>query len=459
MEKILPIYYSEYGRYLTRFRAIPFYVDCLTPVQRRLLLVLHEIAKTSFKKSAKVIGQLIGSYHPHGDQSAYKTLINMVHQGFVDKQGSWGNEALVDTKAAAYRYTECKLSKWVKDLAFDYIDFVPWDEYEYEKEPLYLPSPIPLGLIGDEIYTGIAFHRTLIPKYTIHDLTKRLIALLNKESELPTIIPSARNCTVIDEGDEGIDNFELILQKGEGKITVVPNGKIEKNKIIINGRAPNATFTRLMDACTVSEKGKQKELPLHLVDFSKKYMNIEAIPDKRKADVQQLAQTLWTNYLIKRYNINIVLCDHNGNAHEYGIDDILLRNYNAWKHAVYYYNIHEARKLFSKKKDLYIISIIRKIIQQYDVKDLPSILKYFNRDFTKSANIQLEEYDVNTHTWRLYTETIKDQDIEQVYGRKTIKSLVEIDIDLNKIDNDIQDQKTQIANIDINCFNYLKALL
>ncbi|MDX1699651.1 MAG: DNA gyrase subunit A, partial [Melioribacteraceae bacterium] len=94
MRKIIPVFYSEYGRYISRFRAIPLYVDALKPVERRLLLSLHEVAKNKLVKSAKVIGHVIGSYHPHGDQSAYGTLVDMVRRGLVLGEGNFGTEGL-----------------------------------------------------------------------------------------------------------------------------------------------------------------------------------------------------------------------------------------------------------------------------------------------------------------------------------------------------------------------------
>lgn len=460
MQQIIPRAYGIYGKYLTRFRGIPFNVDCLTCVQRRLLLVLYEVSRKNFVKSAKIVGQLIGSYHPHGDQSAYKTLINLGQQGFIDKQGNWGSEALIDTKAAAYRYTECKLSKWVKDLAFDYLDYVPWEDYEFEKEPLFLPSPLPLGLIGNQIHTGIAFHRALMPKYTISDLAKRLTDLLNNETHKSIIEPNIKGCHVQSKNKqhENINQFEEILVHGKGRIKVIPNGELFKNRVRIYGRAPNTTFSDLINACKQPERGKQKELPAHLVDFSKKGINIEVIPDKRNIDITKLAVLIWEKYLNKEYNINIVVSNHEGTPIECGVDTILIENYNAWKSAVYDYNIDVAHKLFEKKKHMCIIYIIREIIKKYDVKDLQSIKKYFQQDFANNV-IQLEEFDKSNNTWKTIDVELTNDDIESVYGRKTIKSLVEINIDLQQIDIDIQNQKKTIQNTDVDCFNHVKSLI
>ena len=120
MKNIVSNLYSDYLRYTDRFRAIPWEVDMLKPVERRCLLSIHETAKTRFVKTAKVIGHIIGNYHPHGDVSIYKTLVNLVDQGYAVGQGNWGSPGLHDDPPASYRYTEVKLEKWVEELAFEY---------------------------------------------------------------------------------------------------------------------------------------------------------------------------------------------------------------------------------------------------------------------------------------------------------------------------------------------------
>jgi|GEM_PF-3622207 len=103
MKRAIPSLYAEYGRYIDEFRAIPYHIDCLKPVERRLLFTLFQVAK-KLTKSARVIGDAIGKYHPHGDQSAYGTLVGLVRRGFATGQGNWGATGFEDTDPAAYRY-------------------------------------------------------------------------------------------------------------------------------------------------------------------------------------------------------------------------------------------------------------------------------------------------------------------------------------------------------------------
>ena len=178
MDNIIPVFYSEYGRYISRSRMIPSNIDGLIPVNRRLLLVMHKIAKKT-TKSARIVGETIGTLHAHGDTSAYGSLVNLVYDGYADSSKStWGGPGLVDVPAPASRYTETSILPWVEKLAFEFIDFVPWELLELSEEPLYLPSPIPIGLVGDGIISGISYHKTVIPRYDKKDLVKRLLWLI-----------------------------------------------------------------------------------------------------------------------------------------------------------------------------------------------------------------------------------------------------------------------------------------
>ena len=455
MEKTLPIYYSEYGRYITRFRSIPFYIDCLIPVQRRLLLVLYEIAREKFTKSAKVVGTVIGSYHPHGDQSAYGTLVNLVYDGYVDKQGNWGSEGLTDAKEAHYRYTECKLSKWVKDIAFEYIDFVPWDEYEFVKEPLYLPSPLPLGLIGSGIYSGIAFHRPLVPKYKIEDLSKRLVGLLQNDSDVDVIIPNFKNCTVLDE-TESQDQFNSILKNGIGRILAIPNGNITNNKIIITGRAPNTNFDKLIDDS--NDEKKDRKLPINIIDLSKNGIKIEITPAMRKIDINKLGQYIWTEYLMKRYNINIITCNEKGAVVECGVDDILKLNYQCWQYAVFQKNVNDGHKLFKKQFDMSIIAAIRLIIQKYNSNTVDDIKIKFKQDYPNLV-LNSEKYNFENNNWDSYQIKVNDDHIDEICSKKSIRSLINVQIDLQQIQQDINNQKQVIINTPNDCLQRLKSYM
>ena len=213
MDKLVPSMYRDYGNYVNYSRAFPLSTDGLKPVERRILLSTYEIARDKFIKSARVDGHVIGHYHPHG--SSYGSIVQLVSQGFLAGQGNFGNNAGVEsTPAAAMRYTEVRLSKFINDISFKLIDYVPVQDGELDDEPTFLPTMFPLCLLGNEYTTGIGFgFKTLIPCYKVEDLKKRLLFLLGKEKTKPTIKPIS-DCEIL-SGDK---ELEEILTVGKGQI-------------------------------------------------------------------------------------------------------------------------------------------------------------------------------------------------------------------------------------------------
>ncbi|HEX5126281.1 MAG TPA: DNA gyrase subunit A, partial [Rhodocyclaceae bacterium] len=178
--------YLDYAMSVIVGRALPDVRDGLKPVHRRVLFAMHELNNDwnrPYKKSARIVGDVIGKYHPHGDQSVYDTIVRMA-QDFslrymlVDGQGNFGS---VDgDNAAAMRYTEIRLAKIAHELLADIdketVDFGP--NYDgSEQEPLILPSRIPNLLINGSsgIAVGMA---TNIPPHNLGEVVEACLAML-----------------------------------------------------------------------------------------------------------------------------------------------------------------------------------------------------------------------------------------------------------------------------------------
>jgi len=194
--------YLDYAMSVIVGRALPDVRDGLKPVHRRVLFAMHEmnnVYNRPFVKCARVVGEVMGKYHPHGDASIYDTLVRMaqpfsLRYTLVDGQGNFGS---VDgDNAAAMRYTECRLDKIANEILADIdketVDFVP--NYDgKEKEPSVLPTRIPNLLINGAsgIAVGMA---TNIPPHNITEvITGALHLLSNPEctiDELIEIIPA-----------------------------------------------------------------------------------------------------------------------------------------------------------------------------------------------------------------------------------------------------------------------------
>ncbi|MBU1224232.1 MAG: DNA gyrase subunit A [Gammaproteobacteria bacterium] len=189
--------YLDYAMSVIVGRALPDVRDGLKPVHRRVLFAMNELGNDwnkAYKKSARVVGDVIGKYHPHGDTAVYDTMVRMAQDfslryPLIDGQGNFGS---VDgDNAAAMRYTEVRMSKIAHELLADLdketVDFGPnYDGSEHE--PLVLPTKIPNLLVNGSsgIAVGMA---TNIPPHNLTDICTALFALLdNPEIDIESLI-------------------------------------------------------------------------------------------------------------------------------------------------------------------------------------------------------------------------------------------------------------------------------
>jgi DNA gyrase subunit A len=179
--------YLDYAMSVIVGRALPDVRDGLKPVHRRVLFAMNELGAHSNKpyyKSARIVGDVIGKFHPHGDQSVYDTLVRMaqpfsLRYMLVDGQGNFGS---VDgDSAAAMRYTEARMSKLTHELLADIdketVDFQPnYDEKELE--PTVLPTRVPNLLVNGSagIAVGMA---TNIPPHNLSEIIDATVALID----------------------------------------------------------------------------------------------------------------------------------------------------------------------------------------------------------------------------------------------------------------------------------------
>ena len=189
--------YLDYSMSVIIGRALPDVRDGLKPVHRRILYAMHDMGilhNRKYVKCAKVVGECLGKYHPHGDTALYDSLVRMaqpfsLRYPLVDGQGNFGS---VDgDPPAAYRYTECRLTRiseeMLSDIDKDTVDFVPNFD-ESTAEPLVLPTRIPNLLVNGSngIAVGMA---TNIPPHNLTEIVDATIALVNNpHTTLPEIL-------------------------------------------------------------------------------------------------------------------------------------------------------------------------------------------------------------------------------------------------------------------------------
>jgi len=232
--------YMDYAMSVIIGRAIPDVRDGLKPVHRRALFAMSEMGNRwnkAYKKSARIVGDIIGKYHPHGDQAAYDTIVRLAQDfsmryPLVDGQGNFGS--IDDDPPAAMRYTEVRMARITEeilaDLEKDTVDFMP-NYDESLTEPSVLPSRIPTLLLNGTagIAVGVA---TNIPPHNITEVLTGTIALIRNPEmtleELMTYIPGPDFPTAgFINGREGILSA---YRTGRGIIRLRAKVIIEKNE-------------------------------------------------------------------------------------------------------------------------------------------------------------------------------------------------------------------------------------
>lgn len=223
--------YLEYAMSVIVGRALPDVRDGLKPVHRRILYAMHELGLTPdrpYRKCARVVGDVLGKYHPHGDQSVYDALVRMV-QEFSSRfplVAGHGNFGSVDNDpAAAMRYTETRLSSvgheaLLANIGEATVDFIPNFDSS-QQEPVVLPAQLPILLLNgcSGIAVGMA---TNIPPHNLGEVVEGLIALIDRpdlsDSKLLELIPGPDFPT----GGEiyGCQGIEEAYTTGRGSITV-----------------------------------------------------------------------------------------------------------------------------------------------------------------------------------------------------------------------------------------------
>ena len=269
--KVLPVYieeemqksYIDYAMSVIIQRALPDVRDGLKPVHRRILYAMQEAGMAHnkpYKKSARIVGEVLGKYHPHGDSSVYEAIVRMA-QDFstrylmVDGHGNFGS---VDgDSAAAMRYTEVRMAKiseyMLEDIEKDTVDFVP-NYDESLKEPSVLPAKVPALLINGSagIAVGMA---TNIPPHNLGEVVNGLAMLIdNPQVELNQLMTAIKGpdfptgATIL-----GTDGIRSAYSTGRGVVKIRAKAEIEpmpkgKSRIVVSEIPYQVNKARLIES-------------------------------------------------------------------------------------------------------------------------------------------------------------------------------------------------------------------
>ena len=337
--------YIDYAMSVIIARALPDVRDGLKPVQRRTLYDMYELGiryDKPYRKSARIVGDTMGKYHPHGDSSIYDALVVM-SQDFkkglplIDGHGNFGN--IEGDGAAAMRYTEARLQQitqeaFLADLDKDVVDFIPNFD-ETEKEPSVLPVKIPNLLInGSEgIAVGMA---TSIPPHNLAEVIEATKAYMRDESISTRELLHYLKGPDFPTGGIVINEDELleIYETGAGKIKL--RGKVEVEKA--KGGKTNLVITEipytmiganiskfLMDVAALSETKKTQDIVDISNQSSKEGIRI-VIELRKDTDVENFKNMLYKKTRLEdTFGVNMLaICD--GRPETMGLKQIIREN-------------------------------------------------------------------------------------------------------------------------------------
>ncbi|RYZ96277.1 MAG: DNA gyrase subunit A, partial [Moraxellaceae bacterium] len=318
--------YLDYAMSVIVGRALPDVRDGLKPVHRRVLFAMSELNNDwnkPYKKSARVVGDVIGKYHPHGDTAVYDTIVRMaqpfsLRYMLVDGQGNFGS---VDgDRAAAMRYTEIRMAKIAHDLLADLdketVDFVP--NYDgTEQIPAVMPTRIPNLLVNGSsgIAVGMA---TNIPPHNLKEVVQGCLALIDNADitidELMEFIPGPDFPTgAIINGRAGIVQA---YRTGRGSIVVRAKAEIERDEktgretIIVHEIPYQLNKARLIERIAELVKEKKVEGISELRDESDKDGMRIVIEVKRNESGEVLLNNLYSQTQLQTtFGVNIVALD------------------------------------------------------------------------------------------------------------------------------------------------------
>lgn len=337
--------YLSYAMSTIVSRSLPDVRDGLKPVHRRLLFAMRQLhldPKSGFKKCARVVGDVIGKYHPHGDSAVYGAMCRLaqdfsVRYPLVDGQGNFGN--IDGDNPAAMRYTEARLTEFamavMEGLTENCVDFRETYDGE-EEEPIVMPSMVPNLLCNGSsgIAVGMA---TNIPPHNLSEICDALLYMIEKpDCEVESLVRKIKGPD-FPTGGTIIDSFATILSayiNGRGTFRI--RAKWEKEElthglyqIIIKEVPYQVVKSKLIEkiACLLQEK----KLPMldDIRDESAQDVRVVLVPKNRTVDANMLMEHLFKQTeLESRFSMNMNVLDSDGVPRVMSIKEVLLEFLN-----------------------------------------------------------------------------------------------------------------------------------
>ncbi|WP_343182641.1 DNA topoisomerase (ATP-hydrolyzing) subunit A [Buchnera aphidicola] len=446
IEKELQSSYLDYAMSVIVGRALPDVRDGLKPVHRRILFAMKVLGNDwnkPYKKSARVVGDVIGKYHPHGDSAVYEAIVRMAQKfslryTLIEGQGNFGS--IDGDAAAAMRYTEIKMSKIAHELLIDLekntVNFLP-NYDETEKIPEVLPTKIPNLLINGSsgIAVGMA---TNIPPHNLNEVINACLAYINNNDislkELMHYIPGPDFPTA--GTISGYEGIEQAYRTGKGKIYIRARYTIEiqkKNKresLIIYELPYQVNKSILIEK--IAELVKEKKIDgIHALRDESDKDGMRIVIEIKKDTIKEilLNQLYVLTPMQVSFGINMVAL-HHGQPKVMSLKNILKYFLSHRK------NIVTKRSIFDLKRAKEKAHILQGLTIALDnIDDIIKIIKQSKKPQIAKIELLSKTWIIGKKSKLIYTDDIKNQDLEinntnkkekYQFTEKQIKSILEL---------------------------------
>ncbi len=330
--------YLDYSMYVILDRALPHVADGLKPVQRRIVYAMSELglsAASKPKKSARTVGDVIGKYHPHGDQACYDAMVLMaqpfsMRYPLIDGQGNWGSPD--DPKQfAAMRYTEAKLTRFAQTLLSELeqgtVDWGPNFDGTMS-EPKLLPSRLPHVLLngGSGIAVGMA---TDILPHNVREVVNACVELLdNPEATIAQLTKHIKGPDFPTEGEIITPAAEIreIYKTGAGTIRQRAKWEIEDGEVVVTAMPYQVSPAKVQQQ--IAAQMEAKKLPM--VEFVRDEGDHESpvrlviVPRSNRVDLEEMMNHLFaTTDLERTYRVNMNVIGLDGRPRLFTLKELL----------------------------------------------------------------------------------------------------------------------------------------
>jgi len=418
--ELIKDFLTEYATYVNQTRA-NVALDGFKAVQRRIYYAAWNIAKDKFVKTATIVGNVLAYYHPHGDSSVADAIVGMVRNGYLIGKGNWGSKCtLEEIKPAAMRYTEVRFNKDL-EWTMEYIKYAEYtlSDIDYE-EPLLIPTPVPIGLIGDLVnypqpQQGIGVGlRSVIPMFRLKDLVEMIRSLIKDEKP---VMKDPYFGSYIDV--ESSDTRDILLT-GNGKAVIVPKFDFKNKQLHIYALTKNIL--------NIIKPWKDK---LNVVDLSTRDKTHIIVEPKKyqKIDFDEVAETIIRKMKSTiAFSIYVAIPDKDKNFIVYRIGIL------PWLKAQFLYYI-ECRKKFLQSK---IDQLTQQLSEYRIIKELRPYLITYLKNHPKPNP---EEF-INT-----LPSNFDKSVVNTILKKYSIRKLLSVDLDEEEIKQKINELQHQLENV------------